>query len=240
MAVSGKEDQKHASANVDYRKDPISIFRYRSSLRLVVNLQENVKAIQSEAYARKVKISNLQQMAETLVYVQEHGYDRREEVLTALEQSKKDLETSVWQLEVFSSQMKTLNSQIRYTGQYYASKNTYGDYLKTRNKKKFGQTHEIKIQQYLEARDWLKEFYTDGKMLSLKSLQEKKESLKAKTISLKDKIQQERVSVKDLETVLHNIDAILNREAVFTHEHTRKSQEYPNNNYIKKQKEETL
>ena len=77
-------------------------------------------------------------------------------------------------------------------------------------------------------------------MLALKSLQEKKESLKAKTNSLKDKIQQERVSVKDLEMVLHNIDAILNREAVFTHEHTRKRQEYPNNNYIKKQKEETL
>ena len=59
-------------------------------------------------------------------------------------------------------------------------------------------------------------------MLSMKSLQEKKESLKAKTNSLKDKIQQEKISVKDLETVLHNIDAILNREAVFTHEHTRK------------------
>ena len=64
--------------------------------------------------------------------------------------------------------------------------------------------------------------------------------MKAKTNSLKDKIQQQRMSAKELETVLHNIDAILNREAVFTHEHTRKSQEYPNNNYLKKQKEETL
>lgn len=239
-SVSEKEVQKSASANKDYRKDPLAIFQYRSSLRLVVNLQENVKAMQSKAYAQKVKISNLQQMAETLIYVQEHGYGCREEVISALKQSKEDLETSVLQAKELSSQMNILNSQIHYTGQYYASKSTYGDYLKTWNKKKFGQTHEIKIQQYLEARDWLKEFYPDGKMLSLKSLQEKKESLKAKTNSLKDKIQQERVSVKDLEMVLHNIDAILNREAVFTHEHTRKSQEYPNNNYIKKQKEETL
>lgn len=239
-SVSEKEVQKSASANKDYREDPLAIFQYRSSLRLVINLQENVKAIQSKAYAQKVKISNLQQMAETLIYVQEHGYGCREEVIAALKQSKEDLETSVLQAKELSSQMNILNSQIHYTGQYYASKSTYGDYLKTWNKKKFGQTHEIKIQQYLEARDWLKEFYPDGKMLSLKSLQEKKESLKAKTNSLKDKIQQERVSVKDLEMVLHNIDAILNREAVFTHEHTRKSQEYPNNNYIKKQKEETL
>ena len=95
LDVSGKEDQRHASANIDYRKDPIAIFRYRSSLRLVVNLQENVKAMQSEAYARKVKIfKSSNKWPETLVYVQEHGYGRREEVVAALEQSKEDLETS--------------------------------------------------------------------------------------------------------------------------------------------------
>lgn len=240
LAVSRKENQKDTSATIDYRKDPIAIFRYRSSLRLVVNLQDNVKAMQNEAYARKVKISNLQQMAETLVYVQEHGYGHREEVVAALEQSQKDLETSESQAEVFSSQMKTLNAQIHYTGQYYASKNTYRDYLKTINKKKFRQTHETKIQQYLEARDWLKEFYPDGKMLSLKSLQEAKESLKAETRSLKEKIQQERTSVRELETVLHNIDAILNREEMFIHQYPERSQEHTNNNYTQKQKEETL
>ena len=240
LAVSRKENQKDASAAIDYRKDPISIFRYRSSLRLVVNLQDNVKAMQNEAYARKVKISNLQQMAETLVYVQEHGYGHREEVVAALERSKKDLEISDSQAEVFSSQMKTLNAQIHYTGQYYASQNTYRDYLKTINKKKFRQTHETKIQQYLEARDWLKDFYPDGKMLSLKALQESKESLKTETRSLKEKIQQERTSVRELETVLHNIDAILNREEMFIHQHPERCQEHTNNNYTQKQKEETL
>lgn len=240
LAVSGKENQKDAYAAIDYRKDPVAIFRYRSSLRLVVNLQDNVKAMQNEAYARKVKISNLQQMAETLVYVQEHGYDHREEVVAALEQSQKDLETSESQAEVFSSQMKTLNAQIHYTGQYYASKNTYRDYLKAINKKKFRLTHETKIQQYLEARDWLKEFYPDGKMLSLKALQKAKESLKAETRSLKEKIQQERTSARELETVLHNIDAILNREEMFIHQYPERSQEHTKNNYTQKQKEETL
>ena len=239
-SVSEKEVQKPASANKDYRKDPFGIFQYRSSLRLVVNLQENVKVMQSEAYARKVKISNLQQMAETLIYVQEHGYGHREEVTAALEHSRKNLEISIAQSKECSSKMKTLNSQIHYTGQYYASKNTYRDYLKTRNKKKFRQNHESKIQQYLEARDWLKECYPDGKMLSLKSLQQTKERLKAETNSLKEKIQQERASVRELETVLHNIDAILNRKAVFTHQHPEKSQEHPDNNYTQKQKEETL
>ena len=47
-----------------------------SNLRLVVNLQDCVKAQQSRAYAQKVKISNLQQMANTIVYVQQHEIGR--------------------------------------------------------------------------------------------------------------------------------------------------------------------
>ena len=41
----------------------------KSNLRLVVNLQDCVKAQQNYAYAQKVKISNLQQMAQTVLYV---------------------------------------------------------------------------------------------------------------------------------------------------------------------------
>lgn len=125
----------------DYRKDPLAIFTCQSRLRLVVDLQTNVKAIQSQAYAQKVRITNLQQMAETLGNL--------------------------------ASQMKTLNSQIHYTGQYYASKKTYGEFLKSKQKRNYKKAHEEEIRKYLEARDWLKECYPDGKMLSLKSLKEK-------------------------------------------------------------------
>ena len=125
----------------DYRKDPLAIFTCQSRLRLVVDLQTNVKAIQSQAYAQKVRITNLQQMAETLGNL--------------------------------ASQMKTLNSQIHYTGQYYASKKTYGEFLKSKQKRNYKKAHEEEIRKYLEARDWLKECSPDGKMLSLKSLKEK-------------------------------------------------------------------
>lgn len=52
---------------------------------LVVNLQDCVKAQQSYAYAQKVKISNLQKMAHTVLYVQEHGYDSYEKLYEAAE-----------------------------------------------------------------------------------------------------------------------------------------------------------
>jgi len=62
----------------DYSSYPAAILFIKSDLRLVVDLQNNLKACQSRAYAQKVKISNLQQMAKTIAYVQEHHYDTME------------------------------------------------------------------------------------------------------------------------------------------------------------------
>ena len=47
----------------------------KSDLRLVIDLQTCIKAQQSGAYAQKVKLTNLKQMAQTVAYIQEHGYD---------------------------------------------------------------------------------------------------------------------------------------------------------------------
>ena len=62
---------QNAEKNLRYKEEPILIFTTRTRLRLVVDLQENVRAQENLAYALKVKISNLQKMAETLVWVQE-------------------------------------------------------------------------------------------------------------------------------------------------------------------------
>lgn len=44
-----------------------------SGVRLLVDLENCIKAQQSRAYAQKVKITNLQQMAQTYAFVQRHG-----------------------------------------------------------------------------------------------------------------------------------------------------------------------
>lgn len=59
--------KSESASKADYHTDPFVIFYIKSELRLVTDLQKNVKAMQNQAYARKVKIGNLQQMANTLV-----------------------------------------------------------------------------------------------------------------------------------------------------------------------------
>lgn len=54
-------------SNPEYKKNPFAIFTYPSNLQLVVKLQDCVKAQQNKTYAQKVKLTNLQQMANTLI-----------------------------------------------------------------------------------------------------------------------------------------------------------------------------
>ena len=206
-------------ANLDYHADSFMIFYVKSELRLVTDLQTNVKAMQNQAYARKVKISNLQQMADTLIYIQDHGYDTREDL--------KKQETDIWlkmdeaqdYLSNLSSQMKDLNAQIHYTGQYFASKPIYAEFLKSKNKKKFRQDHLSKIKCYEEARDWLKAFYPDGKMLSMKVLKSQKSELQKSIDTQKSVVKQFKDYHKELEIVSANVDAILERKEPSIHTH---------------------
>ena len=51
---------------------------------MVTDLQHCIKAQQSQAYAQKVKLSNLKMMAQTVAYVQEHGFQSKADLDAAL------------------------------------------------------------------------------------------------------------------------------------------------------------
>ena len=64
-------ESNHRTPNIhpDISSDPMDILFIKSNLRLVIDLQNCVKAQQSQAYARKVKLTNLQEMAKTIADV---------------------------------------------------------------------------------------------------------------------------------------------------------------------------
>ena len=191
------------------RKDPLAILYVRSHLRLVVNLQTNVKAMQSPAYAHRVKLSNLQQMANTIIYVQEHGFDTQSDLKNTLLASKQELKEMQTQVAQHRSDLRILNDQIRYTGQYYANKEIYSQFSNAKYKGKYRKEHAKEIQKYEEARDWLRSFYQDGKMTSLKTLTLQKEKLQQQIASEEEAISSLKEKLKDLDTADQNVDAIL-------------------------------
>ena len=127
--TAAKEKQQWSVA------DPIAVLYIKSNLRLVVNLQDCVKAQQSRAYAQKVKISNLQQMANTIVYVQQHGYDSYDDLKKARDELSAKMSDARNTAKSTDADLKLLNEKIHYLGQYLSTKATYKEFLQAGNKK---------------------------------------------------------------------------------------------------------
>ena len=193
---------------------PVPFIFIKSDLRLVIDLQTCIKAQQSEAYAQKVKLSNLKQMAQTVAYIQEHGYNSLEDFHTALDQASDQASAARKSLKDTEQQLKDVNEQIHFTGQYLAYKNVYADYRKSRNKNKFYEEHRAELSLYDTALRTLKEKSAGNKLPSKKALYAEKDQLIELQDSQREDFSNRRDYERELRTVSANIDMILgkNRE----------------------------
>ena len=190
---------------------PVPFIFIKSDLRLVIDLQTCIKAQQSEAYAQKVKLSNLKQMAQTVAYIQEHGYNSLEDFHTALDQASDQTSAARKSLKDTEQQLKDVNEQIHFTGQYLAYKNVYSDYRKSHNKDKFYEEHRAELSLYDTALRTLKEKSAGNKLPSMKALYAEKDRLIELQDSQREDFSNRRDYERELRTVSANIDMILGK-----------------------------
>lgn len=187
-----------------------STARYdRSGIRLVIDLEDCIKAQQSRAYAQKVKITNLQQMANTLSFVRQHGYASIEELETVLNEAKTKATKARTRLKATEGRLADVNKQIRLTGQYLANKDIYAEYRKSDNSEEFFEEHRAEITLYETARNTLRELSGGQKLPSMKSLKEEKEQLTVRKNAEYEVFQNARAEQRDLQTIYTNVRKML-------------------------------
>lgn len=191
---------------------PVPFIFIKSDLRLVIDLQTCIKAQQSEAYAQKVKLSNLKQMAQTVAYIQEHGYNSLEDFHTALDQASDQTSAARKSLKDTEQQLKDVNEQIHFTGQYLAYKDLYAQYRKSHNRNKFYEEHKAELSLYETALRVLKEKSNGQKLPSMKSLYQEKDRLTELHEVQRADFYNHRDQERELRTVDANIDMILGKK----------------------------
>ena len=191
---------------------PVPFIFIKSDLRLVIDLQTCIKAQQSEAYAQKVKLSNLKQMAQTVAYIQEHGYNSLEDFHTALDQASDQTSAARKSLKDTEQQFKDVNEQIHFTGQYLAYKDLYAQYRKSHNRNKFYEEHKAELSLYETALRVLKEKSNGQKLPSMKSLYQEKDRLTELREVQRADFYNHRDQERELRTVDANIDMILGKK----------------------------
>lgn len=202
-------DKQSAFAN---QNDLPAFVFIRSELRLVIDLQNCAKAQANSSYARKVRLSNLQQMSKTVAYIQEHGYDTEDDLKAAFDEAQAQTTEMRKTLRSTEKKLREVNEQIHYTGQYLANKSVYREFLTCKNKKKFRLEHQTEITLYETARKILKEHSEDGKLPSMKLLKAEKEKLAARKSSQYEAYRNLREYEKELHIVQTNIDTFLGKD----------------------------
>ena len=222
--VSNTATDLQQALSSDSSPIPVPFIFIKSDLRLVIDLQTCIKAQQNEAYARKVKLTNLKQMAQTVAYIQEHGYDTRADFNAAITDAENQTSLARKKMKDTEQQLKNVNEQIHFTGQYLAYKDLYTQYRKSRNRNKFYEEHKAELSLYETALRVLKEKSNGQKLPSMKSLYAEKDRLTELREVQRSDFYSHRDQERELRTVDANIDMILGRKPEQEH-HIEKEQD---------------
>ena len=212
QAVSDTATNLQQALSSDSSQISVPFIFIKSDLRLVIDLQTCIKAQQSEAYAQKVKLTNLKQMAQTVAYIQEHGYDTRADFNAALTNAESQTSFARKKMKDTEQQLKNVNEQIHFTGQYLAYKDLYAQYRKSRNRNKFYEEHKAELSLYETALRILKEKSNGQKLPSMKSLYAEKDQLTELREVQRSDFYSHRDQERELKTVDANIDMILGKK----------------------------
>ena len=223
QAVSDTATNLQQALSSDSSQISVPFIFIKSDLRLVIDLQTCIKAQQSEAYAQKVKLTNLKQMAQTVAYIQEHGYDTRADFNAALTNAESQTSLARKKMKDTEQQLKNVNEQIHFTGQYLAYKDLYAQYRKSRNRNKFYEEHKAELSLYETALRVLKEKSNGQKLPSMKSLYAEKDRLTELREVQRSDFYSHRDQERELKTVDANIDMILGKKPEQEH-HIEKEQ----------------
>ena len=222
--VSDTTTNLHQALSSDSSQISVPFIFIKSDLRLVIDLQTCIKAQQSEAYAQKIKLTNLKQMAQTVAYIQEHGYDTRADFNAALTNAESQTSLARKKMKDTEQQLKNVNEQIHFTGQYLAYKDLYAQYRKSRNRSKFYEEHKAELSLYETALRVLKEKSNGQKLPSMKSLYAEKDRLTELREVQRADFYSHRDQERELRTVDANIDMILGKKPEQEH-HIEKEQD---------------
>ena len=189
------------------------IFFIHSELRLVVDLQTCVKAQQNRAYARKVALSNLQEIARTIAYIQEQGIGTVDKLAEAADRAETEYKQASADLRETQNALTAVNERIHYTGQYLSHKALYRQFLSAEDKGAFRAAHKEEIDKYEDAVSHLKAASPDGTFPPMKEMKAEKSRLTHQRDQQKATLRSLTEQRKQMRVISKNVAAILGESA---------------------------
>ena len=126
---------------------------YQKSLSLLIDIQEKIREGKGGGYTHWAKVFNVKQMAQTILYLQEHEFESFEQLDAATNEIIKRFHEVSVELKYLEKQLgdsKELKKQII---NYSKTRDIYVEYRKAGYSKKFLEAHREDIQMHKAAKE---------------------------------------------------------------------------------------
>ena len=181
--------------------------------QFIINLEKSIKAQDSPSYANWAKIFNLQQMAQTLLFIQTNGYDDMQSLRSAYLNAVNDYNAMVNQLPEIKQQLKDLKALKTQVEIYRKTADTYKKYTAPGQfdyfKNKYYDKHKTDIEAHKKAKAYIYDELKLTKFPNLKKLSSDIAELTANEKGLRESLPTAKEKHISLNAALHNARMLL-------------------------------
>jgi hypothetical protein len=179
--------------------------------QLIIDIENSIKAKESPGYEHWARIFNLQQMAKTLLYIQENGYEDMKSLQTAQQNAANDVANIQKQLDEINEQKSDLATKKKFTEMYRNNKKIFNEYKAfffKSSKNNFYEQHKTEIDNYLMARSYIFDEQGLEKIPSLKNISNNVKKLSKTEKVLKKDLFVAKEKASALKVANHNVQML--------------------------------
>ena len=182
--------------------------------KFIIDIRNSIKAQNSVGYEKWATLFNLQQMAKTLIYIQENGYTDISSLQVAHQTAKTNITTMQTQFDETKTEIRSLKNQKEAVEAYRRTVDVWKEYNSNKwwrqsSKDKFYEDNKADIDSYKAARDYIYVELKLEKFPSLKTLNGKISELTDKQNELQKSLTTTREKAKMLNITTHNARMVL-------------------------------
>ncbi|MCL1882934.1 MAG: MobA/MobL family protein [Defluviitaleaceae bacterium] len=186
--------------------------------KLIIDLEKSIKAENSPAYTQWIKIFNLQQSAQTLLFLQESSFDDMETLQAAHATAQNNFAEIQKQISETKAAIKSIKAQKEQVEIYRNTKEIYEKHIVPGQfsyfKNDYYNRHKTEIEAHKKAKAYIFNELKLAKFPSLKKLSAEISELSAKEKSLPAKLKNAREEINALKITEQNVNMLLGYNAL--------------------------
>lgn len=182
--------------------------REDKKIRLVVDIENSIKAQQSAGYERWAKIHNLKQAAKSMNFLTENKIEYYSDLESKIADIMTAHDAAARAVKEVEQRMSDLSLLIKHTTTYRQLKPIYEEYKKSRDKEKYLRGHESEIILFEAAAKALREMQIK-KLPDLAALRKEYSGLNDRKSKLYEDYRQAKKQMQEYSIVKRNVDSIL-------------------------------